>query len=372
MDARLALTCVSIVLSAALGAVVARGGADGAPGRSGGGGPVRGGPAGAEAKVTIGFSLETLKEARWQQDREHFTARAAELGADVLVQSANGDDTRQMQDVRALISSRVGALVIVAHDATAMAGAVDLAHAAGIPVIAYDHMIRKSPVDLYVSFDNVRVGELQAKFVLEHTKPAAKKRIVRIFGAPTDDNAKFLKEGQDHVLLPAIARGEVEIVHEDWAEDWKPENAKKIVNAALTRGDREPLVAVVASNDGTAGGAIQALTEAGLAEKVLVTGQDAELAAAQRIVAGTQAMTVYKPIKKLAAAAAEAAVRLARGRSVIARTTVSNGTDELPALVGDVIVVTRDNLVDTAVRDGFLAFDDVFRGAAEDRRPRRP
>jgi len=173
------------------------------------------------------------------------------------------------------------------------------------------------------------------------------------------------------VLEPYIARGDIVVVHEDWAEDWKPENAKRIVNAAITASG-PGIDAVLASNDGTAGGAIQALSEEGLAGKVLVTGQDAETVALQRIAAGTQAMTIYKPLQTLAAGAAELAVRLADRRIVVAKQTVHNGQVEVPAVLYDVVTVTRDNIVDTVVRDGQASYDDVYRGVADGERPPRP
>jgi D-xylose transport system substrate-binding protein len=184
-----------------------------------------------------------------------------------------------------------------------MARAVELAHREGVPVLAYDRLITGSDLDLYMTFDNVRVGELQARYLVEQLGNAGeKKRLLRIYGSPTDNNARLFKQGQDNILEPLIASGVLEVVHEDWAQDWKPENAKRIANAALTKGGG--LDAILASNDGTAGGAIQALAEEGLAGKVLVTGQDAELAACQRIIAGTQSMTIYKPLSRLANQAA--------------------------------------------------------------------
>ena len=321
-------------------------------------------------RIQIGLSLDTLKEARWQADRDLFVAKAKELGAEALVQSANSDDTRQMQDIEALISRGVRALVIVAHDSKTMARAVDIAHKSKIPVIAYDRMIRDADVDLYVSFDNMKVGEQQAKYLIDHL-PGGKGKIIRIHGAPTDDNAKILKEGQDKILKPYIDRGDIQVVHEDWAEEWKPENGKKITNAAITRVGRD-IDAVFCANDGLAGGAIQALTEEGLVDKVVVTGQDAELAAVQRIAAGTQAMTIYKPLVQLARTAADAAVKLATGKPIVARASVNNGKFDVPAILGDTMVVTKDNLLDTVVKDGFHSYDDVFRSVPADKRPPRP
>lgn len=312
----------------------------------------------------IGFAMDTLKEERWQRDRDLFVARARELGAEVLVQSANSDDIRQLRDVESLISNHVDAIVIVPHDGAAMAKAVQLAHEANIPVLAYDRLITGVDLDLYVTFDNIRVGELQAsylrdRFFTNRPADAPPLRLVRIYGAKTDNNARLFKQGQDNILEPLIASGQVEVVHEDWAENWKPENAKKILNAAITKVGRN-FDAILASNDGTAGGAIQSLLEEGLAGKIVVTGQDADLAACQRIVAGTQAMTIYKPLHLLANQAAELAVKLAKGQPIIARKSVNNGQVDVPSILLEVTTVTKENLESTVIADGQHPRERVF------------
>ncbi len=339
MNVRIALVVVSCVLSAVTGLTLSK----------------RSGPEASAAKKErplIGFSMDTLKEERWLKDRDVFVAKAGELGADVLVQAANGDDTRQIQDVEALLSRGIDVLVVVPHNGAAMAKAVTLAHDAGVPVISYDRLITGADVDLYVSFDSVRVGEAQARYLLDKLKAkGGKRRIVRIHGAKTDNNAKLFKQGQDNLVGPAVARGEIEVVHEDWADNWTPENAKKIMNAALTKHGAS-VDGVLAANDGTAGGAVQALLEEGLAGKAVVTGQDGELAACQRILAGTQAVTIYKPVTKLAAQAATAAYKLAKGRPVVAAAEVDNGKVKVPSLMLDVVSVTKENMDETIVRDG--------------------
>lgn len=348
MNPRILLVTGSLILSVLIGLVLSRNGRDGA-------GPGDGsGPAG---RIRIGLSLDTLKEERWQRDRDRFVAEASKLGAEVLVQSANSDDATQMRDVESLISSGVQVMVIVPHNGEAMAKGVRASKAAGIPVVSYDRLIRDSDVDLYISFDNVRVGELQAQYLVDQLQ-GRKAKIVRIYGSKTDNNAVLFKQGQDRVLLPRIASGDIEVVFEDWAADWKPENAKKIANAAITaRG--KGIDAILASNDGTAGGAIQALTEEGLAGKILVTGQDAELAAVQRIGRGAQAMTIYKPVSRLAARAAETAVAMARHQVIIANGAVNNGFKDVPAILEEVVVVTRSNILDTVVKDGFHKAEDL-------------
>jgi D-xylose transport system substrate-binding protein len=358
LTARNWLVVASFAVSVALGLTLGRGGR----------GPAAAGPA---ARPLIGLSLDTLKEERWQRDKSAFEAKAAEMGVDLLVQAANSDDTRQMQDVQALISRRVAVIIIAPHNGAAMGKAVNLAHDAGIPVISYDRLISGADEDLYVSFDTVRIGEMQATAMLAKLKGRRPARIVRIYGAKTDNNSFLMKEGQDKILGPLIAKGEIKVLHEDWAQDWKPENAKKIMNAALTNHGHE-IDAVLAANDGTAGGAIQALSEEGLAGKVVVIGQDAELVACQRIAAGTQSATIYKPTSLEVGAALDAAVKLAKGRPVVAKDEIDNQFAKIPTILRDTIVVTKENLMDTIVKDKYHSYDDVYKGVPEDQRPKRP
>ncbi|HMO65309.1 MAG TPA: substrate-binding domain-containing protein [Verrucomicrobiota bacterium] len=320
MNPRLALVIVSLLLGAAIGASLARRGAA-APAR---------GPAAGRTPL-IGLSLDTLKEERWVRDRDRFVAKARELGAEVLVQAANSDDARQIQDVESLISRGVDVIVIVPHDGAAMAKGVAAAKKAGIPVISYDRLITGADVDVYLSFDNVRVGRLQAEYLVN--KLGGKGRIVRIYGSKTDNNALLFKQGQDEILQPLIAGGAIQVVHEDWALDWRPENAKRIMNAALTARGR----------DG----------------RILVTGQDADLAACQRILRGTQTMTIYKPLARLADRAAQTAVDIARRAVLVANGTVDNGFKPVPAILEEVIAVDRENLMDTVVKDGFHRAEDL-------------
>lgn len=346
MNARLALVLISFILSVLTGLVLSRGKAT----------PERGGRNG---RLVVGLSMDTLKEERWIADRDLFTAQAKLLGVDVEIRSANSDDTRQLRDVESLITSGVDALVIIPHNGAAMARAVEMAHAEGIPVLSYDRLITDAETDLYITFDNIKIGELQARYIADRIPANGKLRIVRIYGAKTDNNAKLFKQGQDNILQPLIAAGKIEVVFEDWAEDWKPENAKKITNAAITKAGQN-ISAILASNDGTAGGAIQALIEEGLAGKVIVTGQDADLAACQRIVAGTQTMTIYKPLTQLAKRAAELAVKLAQRKPVIARAETDNGKIAVPTVLLDIVSVTKDNIRETVVADGFRKEVEVF------------
>ena len=345
MNLRILLVIVSCILSVLTGLVLSRNGGNSATT--------------ARQRPLIGLSMDTLKEERWQADRDLFVAEAGKLGADVEVLSANSNDTRQLADVEALITRKVDALVIIPKNAAAMAKAVNLAHQAGIPVLAYDRLITGCDLDLYITFDNVKVGELQAQFLADRLPASGKMRLLRIYGAKTDNNAKLFKQGQDNVLQPLIDAGKVEVLHEDWADDWKPENAKKITNAAITK-HGAVFDAILASNDGTAGGAIQALTEEGVAGKVLVTGQDADLAGCQRIVQGTQTMTVYKPLHLLSKQAADLAVRLANHRPIIAKDITPNGEVDVPSVFLPIHAVTKNTLEKTVIKDGYRSKEDVF------------
>lgn len=313
------------------------------------------------ASVRIGFSIDAVKDERWQRDIDMFTARARELGAEVLLQSANGSDALQNSQAENLLTQGVDVLVVVPHNGKAAASIVEAAHKAKVPVIAYDRIINNSDLDLYVSFDNLKVGAMQAQALV---KRAPKGNYVLIGGGPTDYNAILFRRGQISVLAPLIKKGDIKIVADQWATDWQPVEALKIMENALTR-NQNKVDAVVASNDGTAGGAIQALVEQKLGGKVLVSGQDADLAACRRIAAGTQTMTIYKPIKLLASKAAELAVDLAKGRLQKPAQTVHNGKIDVPAVLLEPIAVDAGNLESTVVADGFHPREALFPPAAK-------
>jgi D-xylose transport system substrate-binding protein len=323
-------------------------------------------PAGIQP-IKIGLSLDTLKEERWQRDRDLFVERAGELGAEVLVQSANGNDTLQNAQAENLLTQGVSVLVVIPHNLKTTASIVDLAHQAGVKVIAYDRIIRDCDLDLYISFDNYRVGELQAE---ELVKRVPKGNYVLIGGAPTDNNALMLREGQLKVLKPYLERGDIKIVADQWAKDWQVVEALKHMENALTKNHND-VQAVVVSNDGTAAGAIQALAGQNLAGKVAVSGQDADLSACQRIAEGTQTMTVFKPIDRIARTAAEAAVKLVRGQPLDSLITkkVNNGKTDVPAILLEPIPVTRDNLYQAIVKNGFHKVEEVYKNLPREQWP---
>lgn len=313
-------------------------------------------------KIVIGLSMDTLKEERWQHDRDLFVQKAKELGAEVVVQSADGNDARQNNQAENLLTQGVDVLVVVPHNGVTAASIVEAAHKAGKKVISYDRLIRNTSTDLYLSFDNVKVGELQASYLMRRVP---KGNYVLIGGAPTDNNAKLLREGQMKALQPAIDRGDIKIVADPWAREWQASEALKHMENALSKTGNN-IQAVVASNDGTAGGAISALKQQKLEGKVLVSGQDAELAACQRIVSGSQVMTVYKPIKLLAESAAEAAVAMARGEAVKGiNAKVDNGKIQVPSILMNPIQVDKQNIDQTIIADKYQPRAAVYQTASK-------
>ena len=307
-------------------------------------------------KVRIGLLLDSLVEERWQRDRDLFVERAKELDGEVLVKAANRDPALQEQQAKELLDQGVKALVIVAADTEKAASIVTAAAGKKVPVISYDRLIRDADVDLYVSFDNVKVGRMQAEYLLNQ---APKGNYLLIGGSPTDNNAKLLRQGQMETLKPAVAAGSVKIVGEGWAENWSEDSAKQLTEAGLQKA-RNTLAAIVASNDRTAAGAVDALTEHKLAGKVFVSGQDAELAAMKRIVAGTQSMTVYKPLRPLARMAAGAAINMAKGQTEDGVVSVNNGKKDVPARLLEPISVDKDTMDRTVIADGYHKREEVY------------
>lgn len=309
-----------------------------------------------ENTIRIGFLLDTTSHERWRRDRDLFVARAKDKGAETIVDAAEGDAEKQLEQARAMLDKGVKVLVVVPHDAQRAGAIVEAAKAKNVPVVSYDRLIWDSDIKLYVSFDNVRVGEMQAQYLASR---APKGNYVLVGGAPTDHNAQQLREGQMKVLKPYIDRKQIRIVSEGWATDWSAAEARKLTEEALKK-TRNQITAVVASNDVTAGGVVEALTAANLAGKVLVSGQDAELEAAQRIVNGTQAMTVYKPVRALARLAADAAVALAKSEDVPTVATVNNGRGDVPAMLLSPVSVDKDSIDGTLINDGFHKREAVY------------
>lgn len=313
-------------------------------------------PVKSPEEIRIGFSMDTLVEDRWKKDRDLFKEAVEALGAEVMITAANGDDVLQVAQAETLIHSGIDVLVIVPHNAEATAAIVHKAHQAGIKVISYDRLVKNADIDLYVSFDNERVGELQAEAMVAEVPEG---NYVFIGGADTDNNAHLLKRGVFSVLQPSIDAGKIRVIYDQWTEDWTPANAQANMQQALEINEQQ-VDAIIAANDATAGGVQQALARYGLEGKVPITGQDADLAGIRRIVSGQQLMTVYKPIRHLSQTAAELAVTLARGEDVPTSSFVNNGKKEVPSVLIEPIAVTKDNIEETVIQDGYHRYEDVY------------
>ena len=307
--------------------------------------------------LTIGMSIDDLRLERWQKDRDIFVKKAENLGAKVFVQSANGDVSAQISQIENMINRNVDVLVIIPFNGEVLGNVIAEAKKEGIKVLAYDRLINNADIDFYVSFDNEKVGELQAKSVVE-AKPEGNYFLMG--GSPVDNNAKLFRKGQMKVLQPLIDSGKIKVVGDQWVDSWLAEKALQIMENALTA-NKNNIDAVVASNDATAGGAIQALSAQGLSGKVAISGQDADLAAIKRIVDGTQTMTVYKPITKLADKAAEIAVTLGKNEKTTSNAELNNGLKNVPSYLLDPIAVNKDNIDDTIIKDGFHTKDAIYK-----------
>jgi D-xylose transport system substrate-binding protein len=259
------------------------------------------------AELIVGVSWSNFQEERWKTDEAAIKAALEAAGAEYISADAQASSSKQLSDIESLIARGANALIILAQDASAVGPAVDAATDEGIPVVAYDRLIEDGRA-FYLTFDNVEVGRMQARAVLA-AQPNG--NYVMIKGSPTDPNADFLRGGQQEVLQAAIDAGDITIVDEAYTDGWVPANAQRNMEQILTANDNK-VDAVVASNDGTAGGVVAALTAQGM-EGIPVSGQDGDHAALNRVALGTQTVSVWKDARELGKAAGEIAVALAGG-----------------------------------------------------------
>jgi D-xylose ABC transporter substrate-binding protein len=301
-------------------------------------------------KVKIGFLLDDFSSERWYRDKDLFIQKAEELGGIVMVDSAMKDIKKQYEQAKSMLDKGADILVIVPANSEKAAAIVNLAHNYEVPVLSYDRLIQNCNLDYYISFENVEVGELMAEY-LSKRDPVGNYAIIG--GPPSDNNSKFIKLGQMSVLSPLIEKGDIKIIYDSFVSEWNTEEGYQQMKNALevTR----DIDAVLCANDALAEGAIRALKEADLAGEVLVSGQDAEIAAIQNIMAGFQTMTVYKPIEAIAFNAASTAIKLARDEPITRENqTIWNGQIMVPAILLPSMVVNRDNIDMTVISDGYL------------------
>ncbi|NDV01290.1 D-xylose ABC transporter substrate-binding protein [Pseudoroseicyclus tamaricis] len=312
--------------------------------------------------LTVGVSWSNFQEERWKTDEAAIMEALEAAGAEYVSTDAQSSSSKQLSDIESLMAQGVDALIVLAQDTQAVIPAVQAAADEGIPVIAYDRLIEDDRA-FYLTFDNVEVGRMQARAVLE-AQPTG--NYVMIKGSPTDPNADFLRGGQQEVLQEAIDAGDITIVGEAYTDGWVPANAQRNMEQILTENDNN-VDAVVASNDGTAGGAVAALAAQGM-DGIPVSGQDADFAALNRVASGTQTVSVWKDSRDLGRAAGEIAVQLAQGTEM----SEVEGAEEWTSPAGttlwaeflEPVPVTADNL-DVIVDAGWISQEELCQGVTD-------
>ncbi len=308
-----------------------------------------------EERIEIGMSFDSFVIERWQRERDVFVATAKELGANVNVQAANGEVEEQIAQIEYFTEKEVDAIVVVPIDAYQVQGAIGKAKRAGIPVICYDRIVRSANADLFISFDNEAVGKLMAESLFREVGRDC--NVLMVCGPESDYNTKMVESGFAEVMNHY--RGTV--IGSVRCENWKAEIAYDYVSEnydLLAQAD-----CIMCGNDCLAGETIRALAERRIAGQIPVCGQDADLEACQRIVEGTQLMTVYKPVEKLAKTAAGYAVQLAKGEKLQIADTYYDGVYDVPYVALQPICVTKENLDETVIDSGFHLPEDVYLGA---------
>ena len=310
--------------------------------------------------VRIGMSFDSFVIERWQRDRDVFVSTAKDLGAQVNVQSANGDVEKQKEQIEYFIDSGMDVIVIICIDSGSLADVVNDAQKAGIKVIAYDRLLNDSNVDLYISFDNAMVGRMMGEALCKAMdKPDG--NFVMLGGSPKDNNVSLLESG----FLEVCEEKGIDVSGRMHADNWKAELAAEYVY------NNENVVAnasgIMCGNDTIAGAVIPVLAEMRLAGNMNIVGQDADLEACQRIVEGTQLMTVYKPVEKLAKRAASCAIALAKGEKLEAEDvkTINDGSFDVPYIAMEPISVTKDNMNEVIIGSGFHLKEDVYLNVPE-------
>ncbi|SHJ96279.1 D-xylose transport system substrate-binding protein [Clostridium cavendishii DSM 21758] len=307
--------------------------------------------------ITIGISLpKGGGEARWPKDKAALERYATEQGVTLKFTDSATTAAEQYLEVEKLISQGIDVLILVPVDLSAAANIVEMAHKSGIKVVAYDRLIKNADLDLYVSYDNVAIGELQGRYLIQKVP---KGNYIILSGSPSDNNSKLIKDGAMEFIRPLANIRDINIVTDEAVDNWNPDIAYKIVKDSLVTNNNK-INAILAPNDAIACAVIKALEEQGLAGKIPVTGQDAELSAVKRIVAGTQAMTVFADIREEAKTAIDAATKLARGQYITTTNMINNGKIDVPSILIRPILVDRNNINDTLIKSGYLKLNEVY------------
>ena len=349
-------------------------------------GPATQAPAAAGGKILVGLSFSDFATERWKGEQVLMEKLLRDKGYDVVWQEANHDVKLQNDQIDNMVTQGVKALIIIAEDGDAAATAVDKAAQAGVKVIAYDRLIKSTNISAYISFNNTEVGRQEALGVVNALQMDSGKwttanpvKLMKMGGSPTDNNAILVRQGQDEVLQPYIDKGLIKVVADQWVDNWDPANALKIMENVLTA-QKNQIDAVVASNDGTALGALQALKAQKLAGIVPISGQDATADGCNSIVKGEQTVSVYKDTRLLSPLAVDLVDKFLKGQSdpnlkqytMAELTNDKTKTGNVMAYFLPVVQVTKDNVYDVIVKSGFQSYDDVYRDIPDSQRPPKP
>lgn len=307
--------------------------------------------------VEIGMVFDTFVIERWERDRDVFVSIANELGATVDVQNPNGSVKSQIEAIQYFIDKKVDVIVIVPIDSEALAEVIQEAKDAGIKIMSYDRLCTDTNVDVYISFDNNRVGQCMGESIQKQMSPGD--NVIMVCGPLTDSNVTMVAEGFEQVC---DAHG-LNVIDKVYMDEWKAELAYEYINSNIdkVRGCK----AIMCGNDNLATQVVFALAENRLAGQIIVTGQDADLDACQRIAEGTQYMTVYKPINVLAEQAARTAVDLAKGNEIVYDDLLENGDYSIPFIKLSPETVTLENMDATIIDSGFHLKDEVYLGSTD-------
>lgn len=296
----------------------------------------------SEQKPKIGLLMADYEVTRWKQDQAFFVQEAEKLGSEVIVKVAEGDKTKQMEQAKDLIDEGVKVIVIVPVSSKDAANIVKLAHEHDVKVISYDRLIKNCDLDFFISFDNVKIGEMQAEYL---TKQQPKGKYALIGGPTNDNNSIMIKVGQMNVLQPLIANGDIQLVYDVFVQDWDEDLGYKHTKKILKQNNNK-IDAILCANDALARGAIRALDEKDMARDVLVAGQDGSESARKLILEGKQTITVFKPIEGIAATAAKVATKFAKNEPLEDITLVRENNDQkmVPAILLPPMLVNKFNI----------------------------
>ncbi len=321
--------------------------------------------------IRIGFSMDSFVVERWQRDRDAFLDEARIHGVEVILRTANERLDVQREQLLELAQSGIDVLVVVPNDAEGLSDIVESIRNRGVPVLAYDRLVRNTAIDGYISFDNQGIGSMMADAVLSELESRADgdSTVLVINGALSDYNSFMINRGIVTSLTPHVDSGRVRVLDSLWLQTWRNEEAHDAIEGAFDR--FEHISGVIAANDLIADAVVRSAAARGLAGELLVSGMDGDLAAVQRVAEGTQLMTIYKPVEDLARRAVHAAIELAGTQTLQADELIHNGRVDVPFIRLAPVMVTQESILDTVIADRFHSYDDVFRNVPESQRPPR-